>query len=65
MLRASTGSMVASFGVLSEGYGHGGPGVCQCDGQTEVEEVPSQGRRGDMLLRRLPHTIPDTFSHEI
>ena len=46
--------MVASGGVLSEGYGHGGPGVCLGDGQTEDEGVPSQGGRGDALLRRMP-----------
>ena len=48
--------MVASWsdGVLSEGYGHGGPGVCLGDGQTEAEIVPSQGGRGDALLRRTP-----------
>ena len=34
--------------------GHGGPGVCLGDGQTEVEGVPSQGGRGDALLRRMP-----------
>ena len=28
--------MVASGGILSEGYGHGGPGVCLGDGQTEA-----------------------------
>ena len=28
--------MVASGGVLSEGYGHDGPGVCLGDGQTEA-----------------------------
>ena len=27
--------VVASCGVLSEGYGHDGPGVCLGDGQTE------------------------------
>ena len=43
-------------GGLSEGYGHGGPGACLGDGQTESEEVPSQGGRGDALLRRNPHT---------
>ena len=32
---ASTSFMVASGGVLSEGYGHGGLGVCRGDGQTE------------------------------
>ena len=37
---ASTGFMVASDRVLSEGYGHGGPGVCLGDGQTEAEGVP-------------------------
>ena len=51
---ASTGFMVASGGVLSEGCGHGGPGVCLGDGQTEAEGVPSQGGRGDALLRRMP-----------
>ena len=28
--------MVASGGVLSDGYGYGGPGVCLGDGQTEA-----------------------------
>ena len=41
-------------GVLSEGYGHGGPGVCLDGGQTEAEGVPSQGGRGDALLWRMP-----------
>ena len=49
---ASTGLTFESDGVLSEGYGHGGPGVCLGDGQTEAEGVPSQGGRGDALLRR-------------
>ena len=53
---ASTGFKVASGGILSEGCGHDGPGVCLGDGQTEVEGVPSQGGRGDALLRRMPHT---------
>ena len=48
--------MVASGGVLFEGYGHGGPGVFLGDGQTETEGVPSQGGRGDALLRRSLHT---------
>ena len=47
--------MVASGGVLSEGYGHGGPGVCLGDGQTEAEGVPSQGGRGDGVC---PHDLP-------
>ena len=46
--------MDASGGVLSEVYGNGGPGVCLDDGQTETEGVPSQGGRGDALLRRMP-----------
>ena len=50
---ASTRFMVASGGVLSEGYGHDGPGVCLGDGQTEAEGVPSQGGRGDALLQRM------------
>ena len=45
--------MVASGRGLSEGYGHDGPGVCLGDGQTEAERVPSQGGRGDALLRRM------------
>ena len=50
---SSTGFMVASGGVLSEGYGHDGPGVCLGDRQTEDECVPSQGGRGDALLPRI------------
>ena len=46
--------MVASGGVLSEGCGHGGSAVCLGDGQTDAEGVPSQGGRGDALLRRMP-----------
>ena len=51
---APTRFMVASDGVLSEGYGHDGPGVDLGDGQTEAEGVESQGGRGDALLRRMP-----------
>ena len=51
---APTGFTVASGGVLSEGCGHGGPGVCLGDGQTKAGGVPSQGGRGDVLLRRMP-----------
>ena len=40
--------------TVFEGCGHGGPGVCQGDGQTEAEGVPSQDGRGDALLRRMP-----------
>ena len=36
------GFMVASGGVLSEGYGHDGPGACLGDGQTEAEGIPSR-----------------------
>ena len=50
----STGFVVASGGCLCEGYRHGGPGVCLGDGRTEAEGVPSQGGRGDALLRRMP-----------
>ena len=52
--RAPTRFMVASGGVLSEGYGHGGSGVYLGDGQTEAEGVPSQGGRCVALLRRMP-----------
>ena len=53
---ASTDFTVASGGVLSEGYGHSGPGVCLGNGQTEAEGVPSHGGRGDALPRRMtPH----------
>ena len=51
---ASTGFIVASGGVLSEGYGHDGHGVCLGVGHTEDEGVPCQGGRGDALLRRMP-----------
>ena len=51
---APTRLMVASGGVLSEGYERDGPGVCLGDGQTEAEGVPSQGGRGDALFRRMP-----------
>ena len=37
-------------GVLCENCGHGVPGVCLSDGQTEAEGVPSQGGLGDALL---------------
>ena len=43
-------------------YGRVGPGVCLGDGQTEAEGVPSQGGRGDALLRRMP---PDLTSTEL
>ena len=33
---AFTSFMVASGGILSEEYGHDGPGVCLGDGQTEA-----------------------------
>ena len=36
---------------LSEGYERGGPGVSLNDERTEAEGVPSQGGRGDALLR--------------
>ena len=54
---------VRAPGVLSEGYGHGGPGVCLGDGQTEAEGVPSQDGRGDAVLRRMP-PIPDLTSDD-
>ena len=44
----------SSGGVLFEEHGHGGPGVCLGDSQTEAEGVPSQGGRGDALRRRMP-----------
>ena len=40
---ALTRFMVASGGVQSEGGGHGGPGICLGDGQTEAKGVLSQG----------------------
>ena len=43
--------MLASGGVLFQGYGHDGLADCLSDGQTEAEGVPSQGGRGDALLR--------------
>ena len=50
---ASIRFMVASGGVLSEGYGHDGPGVCLGDCQTKAEGLLSQDGRGDALLRRM------------
>ena len=60
---ASTGS-VASGGVLCEGNGQSGPGVCLGDDQTEAVGEPSLFERGDALLRRMsPYLIlPDFFS---
>ena len=52
----SSSFMVASDEGLAEGSGHGGPGVCLSDGQTEAVEVPSKSVRGDALYRRsLPY----------
>ena len=51
---ATTSFTIASGGVLSEGYGHGRPGVCLGDGQTETEGVLLQGGCGDALLWRIP-----------
>ena len=59
---APTRFMVASGGVLSEGYGHGGPGVCLGDDQTEAGAVPSHGGRGDALLRCMPSYRPGLVS---
>ena len=53
---ASTGFKVASGEDLSNGYEHGGLGLCLGDGETEAQGVPSQGGRGDVLLWRTPHT---------
>ena len=52
--KALFGFVVAPGEILSEGYGHDGPGVCLGDGQMEAEGVPSQGGRVDQLLRRMP-----------
>ena len=46
------GFVFASGRMLSEGYGRDRPAVCLGDGQTEAEVVPSQGGRGDALIRR-------------
>ena len=43
----------ASGVSLSEGYGHGGPGVCLGNGQTEAEGVLSQGGRAAPMLTNL------------
>ena len=49
--------------VLSEGYGHDGPGFCLGKGRTEAEGVPSQGGRGDTLLRRKPPNLTYILKH--
>ena len=54
---ASTRFIVASGRVLSERYGHGGPGVCLGDSQTEAEGVLLQGGCSGVY----PHTWPDLF----
>ena len=46
-------SWLRPFECYLKRYGHGGPGVCLGDGQTEDDGVPSQGGRGDALLRRM------------
>ena len=46
--------IVASGGVLLEGYGHDGPGDCLVDGQVVAEEVPQQGGKQRQLLRQMP-----------
>ena len=46
--------VVASGGVLTEDYGHDGPGVSLGHGQTEAEGVPMQGRR--RAAPACPHT---------
>ena len=49
--------MVASGGVLSEGYGHGGSGACLGDGQMEAEGISSLSGRADALLRRMSSNL--------
>ena len=53
--------MVASGGGLPESYGHAGPGVLLGDDQTEAEDVPWQGGRGDALLRRMAPNLTCKF----
>ena len=60
--QASTGLMVTSPGFLVERYGHGVPGVCLSDCQTEAERWRYAGDGGVvvLLLRMLPHlTLSD------
>ena len=54
ILMPCTDARVFRVGFFPERYRHGGPGVCLGDGRTEAEGVPSQGGRGDALLRRMP-----------
>ena len=51
---ASRGFMVASGGVLSERYGHDGPGVCLGDGQTEacLKDVGMTGLASAWVMAR-------------
>ena len=57
----------ACFAIASsfEVYAHVGPGVCLSNGRTEAEGVPSQGGRGDTLLRRMPHSCRELIEYEI
>ena len=56
---ASTGFMIASDGVLYEGYGHDGPGVCRGVGHIEAEGVPLQGVAATYCYGICPHVWPD------
>ena len=53
---APTRSMVASGGALSEECGHGGPGVCLGDGQTEAEEYRRKVDAATRCSGVCPHT---------
>ena len=48
--RGVHGFVVASSGVLSKGYGHGGADVCLGDGQTETSVGPCLYRGAGHML---------------
>ena len=55
--------MVASGGVLSEGYGNDGPGVCLGDGQTEayLKGMDMTGLASDWAMAR---RRPEGYGHD-
>ena len=62
--RASTRFMVASGRVLSEGCGHGGPGVCLGDGQTQAD-LKDMGLTGLASAWAMARRRPREYSRKV